>query len=161
MLKLFLAAIFSSSFGSSFFLHQVSIRSLIFTPFLFSSILFLSLVLLTNIVMWHFNLNKSEIIKLEEGIMELVGWKKIKILPHIPNLFPHHLPKSSKSPKHSDHQYHSFYSPKPPLLKKFLLIFILLCSIGKVQMDCNSRFSFKDHNCILTSSSQLKCWGLE
>jgi len=26
-------------------------------------------------------------------------------------------------------------------------------------MDCSSRFSFFDHNCILTSSSQLKCWG--
>jgi len=26
-------------------------------------------------------------------------------------------------------------------------------------MDCTSRFSLTYHNCILTSSSQLKCWG--
>ena len=31
--------------------------------------------------------------------------------------------------------------------------------IGLVSSSCSSRFSFKDHNCILISSSQLKCWG--
>jgi len=28
-----------------------------------------------------------------------------------------------------------------------------------IPKDCHSRFSFNQHNCILTSSSQLKCWG--
>jgi len=28
-----------------------------------------------------------------------------------------------------------------------------------IPKDCSSRFTFRDHNCILTSSSQLKCWG--
>ena len=40
----------------------------------------------------------------------------------------------------------------------FISILIIL-SPTQIKMDCSSRFSFNDHNCILTPSSQLKCWG--
>jgi len=40
----------------------------------------------------------------------------------------------------------------------FLSILIIL-SPNQIKMDCTSRFSFQDHNCILTPFSQPKCWG--
>jgi len=41
----------------------------------------------------------------------------------------------------------------------FLSILLLFFGPSFIKMDCSSRFSFYDHNCILSSSSQPKCWG--
>ena len=46
-------------------------------------------------------------------------------------------------------------------MMKRIAVFTLLYSLSDLLLfsTCSSRFSFIYHNCILTSSSQLKCWG--
>ena len=48
---------------------------------------------------------------------------------------------------------------KPVRFFIFPLILFILSTVPEIEMQCFSRFSFSDHNCILTPSSQLKCWG--
>jgi len=56
----------------------------------------------------------------------------------------------------------ALYSNKNNVRSKNPLIFLsilIILSPNQIKMDCSSRFSFYYHNCILTSSSQLKYWG--
>jgi len=51
------------------------------------------------------------------------------------------------------------FLPVPIVSKSMITASFLLLMSLEIKMDCSSRFTFYYHNCILTSSSQLKCWG--
>jgi len=88
-----------------------------------------------------------------------------KISTHICSFFlssPPHQSGTFKSLKYFFTAENTPYSYKNNAGSQNHLIFLsilIILSPTQIKMDCSSRFTFQDHNCILTPSSQLKCWG--
>jgi len=97
-------------------------------------------------------------------------WRDMKeslfqISTHICSSFLSSLPHRSgtfKSLKYLFTERKALYSNKNTTRSKNHLIFLsilIILSPNQIKMDCTSRFSLYYHNCILTPSSQPKCWG--
>jgi len=97
-------------------------------------------------------------------------WRDMKVSlfkfsTHICSFFlpsPPHQIGTFKSLKYFFTEENASYSYKTNVRSKNHLIFLsilIILSPNQIKMDCSSRFSFHNHNCILTPSSQLKCWG--
>jgi len=94
-------------------------------------------------------------------IRESIDHKISKFVSPLPPVI--HPQTKTFKPSHPSHtKEQGSYTHRISLgIRSYLIlvpILLILCP-PPIRMDCASRFSFSDHNCILTPSSQSKCWG--
>jgi len=94
-------------------------------------------------------------------IRESIDHKIPKFVSPLPPVTPPQT-KTFKPSHRSFAKAHSSYTHKSKNgIRSYLILVSILLSLcpTQIKMDCSSRFTFRNHNCILTYSSQPKCWG--